>query len=43
MPRGERLPRFGEKADELRRKAAAIRKRNAARLREAEQQRQADA
>lgn len=40
MSRGENLPRFGEKADEMRRRAAAIRKRN--REREAEQ-RQADA
>lgn len=41
MARGERLPRFGEKADEMRRRAAAIRKRN--REREEAQQRQADA
>lgn len=41
MPRGENLPRFGEKADEMRRRAAAIRKRN--REREQAQQRQADA
>lgn len=41
MPRGERLPRFGEKADQMRRNARIIRERNERRAREA-QQRQAD-
>ena len=43
MPRGDNLPRFGAKADDMRRRAAVIRKRNEQRAREAEQQRQADA
>lgn len=43
MARGENLPRFGLKADDMRRRAAAIRKRNEQRAREAEQRSQADA
>lgn len=43
MPRGDNLPRFGEKAEQMRRRARQIRERNEQRTREAQQQRQADA
>lgn len=44
MPRGENLPRFGEKADQMKRNARLIRERNARRAQLSEkEQRQADA
>jgi hypothetical protein len=43
MPRGDNLPRFGEKADQMRRRARQIRERNAQRAQLAEpEKRQAD-
>lgn len=39
MARGENLPRFGVKAEDMKRRARLIRERNARREREAEQQR----
>lgn len=42
MPRGENLPRFGEKADQMKRNARRIRERNEQRARD-QQRQQADA